>query len=249
MLRPLRIILGQISYFFEKYMNVDGLPVTIIVFALCTAVTAVTVVKPVECLWKKKHECGSFLAGCLAVTTAMTLPFGWLMSTPYTWNSKLQRVMSNFLYVMSFEANSTPFMTALGLKDDDQLFRTAMTLSDSQWKDVVEEAGESGWYFEKIQKGIDSVLHFWKFDLSSAVFSQNILALIPAMVVILLGIYFFMKKRRACGVVVLTAVVLSLMMNLGADIFVLFSIFFSILLWVITGPGWNRMFRIEKQKN
>ena len=237
MLRVVRPMMGQISYFFEKYFDKTSLVWTLVFMAMCTSVLAVVAVKIAENLWKKKHEPRSFLAAGFVISAVMSRPIDYLMYIPFTWVSLLQRAMSNFLYVLSFDSNRKIFLDALGLADSeynqDRLFRIAFLMDDSQWNAVLDNAGDSGWYFAKIQKTIYAVTHFWGQHLSISVSMQGLLAFIPVLATVVLGLFLFFRKKRISGAVVIACGISGIWSNFGTTIYTFAVICGCLLFWYV----------------
>ena len=105
-----------------------------------------------------------------------------LIALSYTWDSKLQRVMSNFHYILSFKANRKLFLNALSLPDNttnnNGLFQIAMYLNNKQWQKVYDNAGGSQWYFAKVKKAIDEILKVGDTHLTLGVIYQGAAMLI-----------------------------------------------------------------------
>ena len=89
----------------------------------------------------KKKTLKFKLYGLYTVYSAFILlcsySFNKLVLLTYTWDSKLQRVMSNFTYMLSFKSNRKLFFNALSLPDNvfnkNHVFNIALYLNDSQW--------------------------------------------------------------------------------------------------------------------
>ena len=94
------------------------------------------------------NECGKCKNGLsmfpvyVGFTVVCSYMMNRLIALSYTWDSKLQRVMSNFHYVLSFKANRKLFLNALSLPDNttnnNGLFQIAMYLNNNQWQKVLE---------------------------------------------------------------------------------------------------------------
>ena len=85
---------------------------------------------------KKKTETAKvnlFFPVYIGIMLLITYFINYLVNTAYTWNSKLQRVMSNFEYVLSFKTNRHAFLFALNLPDNVQnkksLFKIALYMN------------------------------------------------------------------------------------------------------------------------
>lgn len=69
------------------------------------------------------NECGKYKNGLslfpvyVGFTVVCSYMMNRLIALSYTWDSKLQRVMSNFHYVLSFKANRKLFLNALSLPE------------------------------------------------------------------------------------------------------------------------------------
>ena len=87
--------------------------------SFCYALFFALVTKIIEYIIHKKKKKEYNLYYLCAIFTAI---FGYMMNIlitqVYTWNSKLQRVMSNFNYVLSFDSSRKAFLNALSLPDN-----------------------------------------------------------------------------------------------------------------------------------
>ena len=117
----LKPMFGQASYFFEKHFKADCLIWTILFMAFCCAIVAVVLAGGAEALWKRKRgrDDPSFMGGSMAICTVLSFPVNVLLDAPFIWVSKLQRVMSNSNYVLSFDSNLNAFLGGLGLENNE----------------------------------------------------------------------------------------------------------------------------------
>lgn len=237
MTRILRPMFGQASYFFEKYFRADCLLWSVLFMAFCAAVVSATAAGGAEALWKRKHggESPSFLGAAMAACAALSFPVSNLIQIPFTWVSKLQRVMSNFNYMMTFDSNREIFLGGLGIPDNEynqaRMFRIAMSLGNGEWESVLEKAGGSGWYFEKVRKAIFGVIRMGGQNLT--VKPEWIPALLLLALLAIPGIYYILKKNYLCGGVALSCAMLSFVRDLGTGIFSAASLYFCVLIWKI----------------
>ena len=160
-----------------------------------------------------------------------------LIALSYTWDSKLQRVMSNFHYVLSFKANRKLFLNALSLPDNTKnnngLFQIAMYLNNKQWQKVYDNAGGSQWYFAKIKKAVDEILKVGDTHLTLGVIYQGAAMLIPIALIIVLGVILLLNGKKLHGILVLVCAGLCAFGNFGAVIFMAAMLIFGELLSVI----------------
>lgn len=160
-----------------------------------------------------------------------------LIALSYTWDSKLQRVMSNFHYVLSFKANRKLFLNALSLPDNttnnNGLFQIAMYLNNKQWQKVYDNAGGSQWYFAKIKKAVDEILKVYDTHLTLGVIYQGVAMLIPIALIIVLGVILLLNGKKLHGILVLVCAGLCAFGNFGAVIFMAAMLIFGKLLSVI----------------
>lgn len=160
-----------------------------------------------------------------------------LIALSYTWDSKLQRVMSNFHYVLSFKANRKLFLNALSLPDNttnnNGLFQIAMYLNNKQWQKVYDNAGGSQWYFAKIKKAVDEILKVGDTHLTLGVIYQGAAMLIPIALIIVLGVILLLNGKKLHGILVLVCAGLCAFGNFGAVIFMAAMLIFGELLSVI----------------
>lgn len=160
-----------------------------------------------------------------------------LIALSYTWDSKLQRVMSNFHYILSFKANRKLFLNALSLPDNttnnNGLFQIAMYLNNKQWQKVYDNAGGSQWYFAKVKKAIDEILKVGDTHLTLGVIYQGAAMLIPIALIIVLGVILLLKGKKLHGILVFVCAGLCAFGNFGAVIFMAAMLIFGELLSVI----------------
>lgn len=160
-----------------------------------------------------------------------------LIALSYTWDSKLQRVMSNFHYILSFKANRKLFLNALSLPDNttnnNGLFQIAMYLNNKQWQKVYDNAGGSQWYFAKVKKAIDEILKVGDAHLTLGVIYQGVAMMIPIALIIVLGVILLLKGKKLHGILVLVCTGLCAFGNFGAVIFMAAMLIFGELLSII----------------
>lgn len=160
-----------------------------------------------------------------------------LIALSYTWDSKLQRVMSNFHYILSFKANRKLFLNALSLPDNttnnNGLFQIAMYLNNKQWQNVYDNAGGSQWYFAKVKKAIDEILKVGDTHLTLGVIYQGAAMLIPIVLIIVFGVILLLKGKKLHGILVLVCAGLCVFGNFGAVIFMAAMLIFGELLSII----------------
>ena len=160
-----------------------------------------------------------------------------LIALSYTWDSKLQRVMSNFHYILSFKANRKLFLNALSLPDNttnnNGLFQIAMYLNNKQWQNVYDNAGGSQWYFAKVKKAIDEILKVGDTHLTLGVVYQGAAMLIPIALIIVLGVILLQKGKKLHGILVLVCAGLCAFGNFGAVIFMATMLILGELLSII----------------
>lgn len=236
MLRLFKPMLGEISFFFEKYFGADSLLWTILVTAFCFSLVSVAAAETAGLLQKKRPS----LSVCSGVSAALAVPAGYLLSAPWTWNSKLQRVMTNFNYVLSFEANRKFFLEGLGLADNEAnrkaMFRTALTISDGQWMKIIDRAEGSAWYFQKVYKAVHGILYIGNVSLSEKIIGQSLTAFIPAAALVILAVFLYRKKKILSGCSALICAVLSLFLSCGTAVLALETMFLNLALftWIET---------------
>lgn len=224
MLRVLKSMMAEFSYFLEKYFDITSILWSVLFISVCCAIVSIVVVKVIEILLarsgKPEKKCFPIYIGC---TLFFSYIVNRLLLLPQTWDSKLQRVMSNFQYVLSFTTNRRAFLDSLMLPDNvtnqDNLFNIAMYLNDSQWKQVLEATGDGGWYFQKVQKALTEILRLGDNHLSLNVVYQNWMAYIPMIFIILLGIALIIKHQKISGMLVLISGVLCIVYTFGTSIF------------------------------
>ena len=169
------------------------------------------------------NECGKCKNGLsmfpvyVGFTVVCSYMMNRLIALSYTWDSKLQRVMSNFHYVLSFKANRKLFLNALSLPDNttnnNGLFQIAMYLNNNQWQNVYDNAGGSQWYFGVVYQGAAM--------------------LIPIALIIVLGVILLLKGKKLHGILVLVCAGLCAFGNFGAVIFMATMLILGELLSII----------------
>ena len=189
------------------------------------------------------NECGKCKNGLsmfpvyVGFTVVCSYMMNRLIALSYTWDSKLQRVMSNFHYVLSFKANRKLFLNALSLPDNttnnNGLFQIAMYLNNNQWQKVYDNAGGSQWYFAKIKKAVDEILKVGDTHLTLGVVYQGAAMLIPIALIIVLGVILLLKGKKLHGILVLVCAGLCAFGNFGAVIFMATMLILGELLSII----------------
>ena len=189
------------------------------------------------------NECGKCKNGLsmfpvyVGFTVVCSYMMNRLIALSYTWDSKLQRVMSNFHYVLSFKANRKLFLNALSLPDNttnnNGLFQIAMYLNNNQWQKVYDNAGGSQWYFAKIKKAVDEILKVGDTHLTLGVVYQGAAMLIPIALIIVLGAILLLKGKKLHGILVLVCAGLCAFGNFGAVIFIATMLILGELLSII----------------
>lgn len=266
MFRVMKAMLAEFSYLLEKYCGVTSILWSIIFMSICCSMVFMTLVKALEILCEKKkkqniegglqasnsklekkYQTFSCVSSVLKKTYGLyplyvciislcSYFFNKLVTFAYTWDSKLQRVMSNFTYILSFKSNRRLFLNALSLPDNSfnqkHLFNIALYLNDNQWTDVMQSLGSEKWYFEKVRKAIIEILHIGKYHLSLGIFYQDMLAYIPVALIAILGVAFIIKNYKVDGIITIIAAVICIFYNLGTGIFVCIAIYLGILIKV-----------------
>lgn len=237
LLRVLKSMMAEFSYFIEKYCDITSILWTILFISACCAIISVIVVKVIEILWAHsgKSEKNGFpmYIGCVIFFSYIV---NRLLLLPQTWDSKLHRVMSNFQYVLSFTTNRRAFIDSLMLPDNvtnqDNLFNIAMYLNDLQWKQVLEATGDGGWYFQKVQKALTEILRLGNNHLSLNVMYQNWMAYIPMIFIILLGIILIIRHQKISGMLILISGVSCIVYTFGASIFMCMMLYLGCVLYI-----------------
>lgn len=262
MFRVMKSMMAEFSYFIEKHFGVTSILWTIIFMAVCCSVVFITLAVGIEYavnLRKKNRlnlkeaqlnsQDATDIAGCKSkvysnVSLSYTLYVVFvsisaylmnrLVSFSYTWDSKLQRVMSNLTYVLSFKTNRKLFLDVLALPDNvfnqKHLFHIALYLNDNQWNSVLDSLDSEKWYFEKIQKAIYEILHVGDYHLSLGVFYQGFLTYVPILLLAVLVAVLIYKKHIAEGIAVAICTVICLLYNFGACIFVCVALYLGSLI-------------------
>lgn len=223
MYRVLKSDLAVFSYFLEKYFGITSIIWSIIFIAIGCALIFSVAAKLLEIKVKKQL----FMA-YIGFSMICSVIVNHLVTMVYTWDSKLQRVMSNFCYVLSFASNRKGFFNALNLADNESnqnhLFQIAMYLNDTQWNTITQSVGESSWYFKKVERAITEILRLGNCHLSLGIIYQNIFAYIPMLLIFCLAIYYF-RKRKKTWIIIAASGCLCLIENLGATIFLCIMIY------------------------
>lgn len=220
MYRILKSVFAELSYCLEKYLCLDSILWSILLVAAGCAMVSVVLIKTAEILTKKKFNILYYLC-----TVICSYFIDVLLLRVQTWDSKLQRVMSNWNYVMSFQSNQEPFFQALGIPcnaaNRSGSFRLAMFLNGSQWEKVANEFGEGGWYFQKVEKAMQEILQIRGRHLCLGIINQDVAAWIPLLAILFLGAALLIRKQWVSGAAVICCGALCLLGNLGASIFML----------------------------
>ena len=261
MLRILKSLLAEFSYFLEKYFDVTSIAWSVIFIAFCFAVIIGSAVKGLFWIIKTKKtkkkiqevRVDLFFPIYTGIMLFITYFVNYLVNTAYTWDSKLQRVMSNFEYVLSFKTNRHAFLFALNLPDNAQnkksLFKMALYLNDKQWHSVFNNAGEGAWYFEKVKKAIFEILHVGDCHLMLKPFQQGWLAYLPIAGMLIILLIFLLRRNWMNALASTAACIFGLFVNMGAGIFMLSAICFGIL-WSISLDGAiKQSLKLSKKEN
>lgn len=251
MYKILKSMLAEFSYFIEKHFGITSILWSILFMAGCCAIVGVVIMKTAEIIsccksTKKAKKSGSKSGGknglsmfpvYVGFTVVCSYMMNRLIALSYTWDSKLQRVMSNFHYVLSFKANRKLFLNALSLPDNttnnNGLFQIAMYLNNNQWQKVYDNAGGSQWYFAKIKKAVDEILKVGDTHLTLGVVYQGAAMLIPIALIIVLGVILLLKGKKLHGILVLVCAGLCAFGNFGAVIFMATMLILGELLSII----------------
>ena len=106
MFRIIKSQLAEFSYFLEKYFGITSIVWSVLFIAGACAVIGIAISKTVESIYKKnKHKDCSFFSLYILITGITGFIMNVLISQAYTWDSKLQRVMQNYQYIMAFDSN------------------------------------------------------------------------------------------------------------------------------------------------
>lgn len=253
MSRIIKAMMAEFSYFLEKYFGVTSIIWTILFIAFCGAIIFTVVTKVCELIYKnKKRKDKSFFTLYIGLTMFISYICNNLILMPQTWDSKLQRVMSNFKYVLSFPSNGDIFFEALKIpsnaSNENNLFHIAMHLNDSQWDKIFESAGGSSWYFEKIHKAITEILRIGDYHLSlSVVYQASIIVFIPMMMVLILSIYMFYKKHIWGGILTTLSSISCVIFSFGGAIFMASMLYIGMIVWKLMDSSEQKM-KIDKLK-
>lgn len=260
MLRILKSLLAEFSYFLEKYFGITSIMWSIILIAFCCTVIIGAMVKGLLFAIKTKkdkkaNETGKtdgFFSVYTGIILIVTYFVNYLVNTAYTWDSKLQRVMSNFEYVMSFKTNRHAFLFALNLPDNAQnkksLFKMALYLNNKQWNSVFDNAGEGAWYFEKVKKAIFEILHAGDCHLMLKPIQQGWVAFLPIVGLLIISVIFLLRKYWLNATVSVIACILGLFMNMGADVFMLSAMCFGIIWSVALDRAIRQSLKLAKNE-
>ena len=233
MFRIMKSQLAEFSYFLEKYFGVTSIVWSILFIACTYAVIGIAVSKTLERIYKKKkHKDCSFLSLYLLLTGITGFVMNALISQAYTWDSKLQRVMQNYQYIMAFDSNRRAVFKALSLPDNivnrNSMFSMAMCFNDGQWDTIKNAVGDGGWYFAKVQKAITEILRIGDCHISLGVIYQGAAAFVPIILIATIGLMLLIKKRILPGVLILVLSLMCIFGNLGASIYVLAALSFGL---------------------
>ena len=150
MFRIIKSQLAEFSYFLEKYFGITLIVWSILFIAGSCALIGIAISKTAEIIYKKKkHKDCSFLSLYLLLTGITGFVMNVLVSQAYTWDSKLQRVMQNYQYIMAFDSNRRAVFKALSLPDNvvnrNSVFSMAMYFNDKHWDVIKNAVGDGGW--------------------------------------------------------------------------------------------------------
>lgn len=176
-----------------------------------------------------------------------------LVSQAYTWDSKLQRVMQNYQYIMAFDSNRRAVFKALSLPDNvvnrNSVFSMAMYFNDKHWDVIKNAVGDGGWYFAKVQKAITEILRIGDCHMSLGVIYQGTAAFVPIILIAAIGLTFMIKKKVLPGVLILALSLMCILGNLGAGIYVLTALLLGLAVdkWLDVSLK-NMEKKLKKQK-
>lgn len=232
----LKIYLGQFSYFLEKYFGLTSIIWTILFTAILFAFFTTALVKLCEMVYRAKtNKNVSFFPGCVAVSFLSSYVMNYYISNVTFWNSKLQRVMSNVEYVLSFDTSRKLFLYSLNLPDNtynqNHLYQIAMYLNNSQWGAINSAAGDGSWYFESVQKAVTEILKLDGYHMSLQAFLQGGVTYLPAVLIFILSGLMFIKKEKIASFIIFGCGLFSIFETFGGGIFTILNLLFTFLFW------------------
>lgn len=235
MFRLIKSQLAEFSYFLEKYFNITSIIWSILFVAFIHAVILIVVVKIAEIIYeRKKQKKKSFFSIYIICISAIGFIMNVLISQAYTWDSKLQRVMQNYKYIMAFDSNRRAVFNALSLPDNtinnNSMFSIAMYLNDNQWNIIKNAIGDGSWYFAKVQKAIAGILKVGDCHLSLGVMYQGAAVFVPIIFIIAIGLIFLIRRKILPGVLIIISDGICVLGNFGAGIFMLSALCLGIFL-------------------
>lgn len=254
MFRIIKSQLAEFSYFLEKYFGITSIVWSVLFIAGACAVIGIAISKTVESIYKKnKHKDCSFFSLYILITGITGFIMNVLISQAYTWDSKLQRVMQNYQYIMAFDSNRRAVFKALSLPDNvvnrNSVFSMAMYFNDEQWNVIKNAVGDGGWYFAKVQKAITEILRIGDCHMSLGVIYQGAAAFVPVILIAAIGLTFLIKKKILPGVLILALSLMCILGNLGAGIYVLAALLLGLAVekWLDASLK-NMEKKLKKQK-
>lgn len=254
MFRIMKSQLAEFSYFLEKYFGITSIVWSILFIAGACALIGIAISKTVEIIYKKKkHKDCSFLSLYLLLTGITGFVMNVLVSQAYTWDSKLQRVMQNYQYIMAFDSNRRAVFKALSLPDNvvnrNSVFSMAMYFNGKHWDVIKNAVGDGGWYFAKVQKAITEILRIGDCHMSLGVIYQGTAAFVPIILIAAIGLTFMIKKKVLPGVLILALSLMCILGNLGAGIYVLTALLLGLAVdkWLDVSLK-NMEKKLKKQK-
>lgn len=245
MIRIPKGMMAEFSFFLEEHFNITSIIWTILFMAVCFAIVSMWVIYIAKYIVAKKTQKKfSIYPVYTGVTMVSFFIMNHLVATAYTWDSKLQRVMENFNYVLTFPANRNLFFSALEIPNNTanqkNIFDIALYLNDAQWNKVIDTADGGGWYFGKVYKAITEILRLGESHMSLDIIYQNYWTFIPVILIVLFGTILIIRKKRLSGILVIISGLLCIIGNLGAGIFV--------LTMLLAGFGLEIIFRHYEKK-
>lgn len=210
---------AEFSYFLEKYFGITSIIWTVIFLAVCCAIVFAVTVKICEHFLHRKLQ---YIY--LGITAICSFIANFVIFMSYTWDSKLQRVLSNFKYVMSFSSNREIMFDTLLINNTEEsmnkLSHIAMYLDASQWNKVEKAAEDAGWYFEKVENAIRDILMVGDYHFTKSVYCQDIFAYIPVIMIAVLAVIVFKRQKKIESCIVLGLAIMSIGTTLGGSIFI-----------------------------
>lgn len=249
MLGPLKVIMGEFSYFLEKYLSIKSVLWTYIFMAFWCAVVLVVPIKIIEIIVnKKKNKAYNLLPVCFAGVGIFSYYIDILSKRAYLWNSLLQRVISNFEYVLSFESNKRLFLEALNLPNNEynsnHLSSIAMFLNSNQWRQIIDDTGGNSWYFEKIYKSMNNVLGLDGYNLALKVMKQGYIVFLSLAIILLLALILVIKKQKISAVTSAIVGLLCIIETLGGNVFTISALWLTLFLYLLFSKSLNRIMKM-----